>query len=197
MTGFIGALIAALYAMLIQNLVFTAAYGVSESIKIAKRPKHLLMCTLSVAFFSISTAALCHLLDRIDAISQLSAILHFALYVLVLSAVYLLAGFICVHLLKANKKFMNSLGMCAFNSLVLSVPMLNFKANYTMPEAIGNGFGAALAFLIAVLLINAGIRHIASNKNIPEVFRGTPVLIIYVALLSLAFSCFSGESLFV
>lgn len=197
MTGFTAGLTAALYAMLIQNLVFTAAYGESESIKIAKRPKHLLMCTASVAFFSVSTAVLCHLLDMAQAVSQLSAILHFALYVLVLSAIYLLSGFFCVHVLKANKKFMNSLGMCAFNSLVLAVPMLNFKANYSMLEAIGNGFGAALAFLIAVLLINAGIRHIASNKNIPEVFRGTPVLIIYVALLSLAFSCLSGESLFV
>lgn len=197
MTGFISVLITALYAMLIQNLVFTAAYGVSESIKIAKRPKHLVMCTLSVMFYSVTTAVVCRALDKIKAVTELSAILHFALYVLVLSAIYLITGFICVKGLKANKKFMNSLGMCAFNSLVLAVPMLNFKANYNMLETVGNGIGAGLAFLLAVLLINAGIRHIASNKNIPEFFRGTPALLIYVALLSLAFSCLSGESLFV
>ena len=53
-----------------------------------------------------------------------------------------------------------------------------------------------LMIVLAVLLINAGIRHIANNENIPAVFRGTPVLLIYVSLLSLAFSCFTGESLF-
>ncbi|MCM1363809.1 MAG: hypothetical protein NC122_08850 [Faecalibacterium sp.] len=197
MNGFITVLITALYAMLIQNLIFTAAYGVSETIKIAKRPKYLFMCTASVAFFSISSAAFCNLLDKIRAVSELSAIMHFALYVLVLASIYLIIGFFSIHVLKANKKYMSSLGICAFNSLVLAVPMLNFKANYNLLESIGNGIGAALAFLIAVLLINAGIRHIASNKNIPEIFRGTPSLIIYVALLSLAFSCFSGEALFV
>ncbi len=197
MNNFIDTLITALYATLIQNLVFTAAYGVSETVKIAKRPKHLVMCTLSVAFYSVSTAVICHFLDRLEFIASLSSILRFLVYVVVLCVIYLITGFICIHALKANKKFMNSLGMCAFNSLVLAVPMLNFKANYNIFEVIGNGLGTAFALFLAVLLINAGIRHIASNKNIPEVFRGTPVLLIYVALLSLAFSCFSGESLFV
>ena len=36
MTHFADMLTAALYAMLLQNLVFTAAYGISESIKIDK-----------------------------------------------------------------------------------------------------------------------------------------------------------------
>ena len=49
----------------------------------------------------------------------------------------------------------------------------------------------------SLLLINAGIRHIASNKNIPPFFNGTPAIVIYVAILSIALSCFSGESLFV
>lgn len=196
MTQFVGMLIAALYAMLLQNLVFSAAYGITESVKIAKRPKYLLMCAFSVGFFSVAASVICRLLDNVRAVSGLSAALHFLLYAAVLAVLYLISGAFCTAVLKANKKFMNSLGMCALNSLVLAVPLLNASANYSILESVGTGIGAALAFVLAVLLINAGIRHIAGNENIPEVFRGTPALLIYVSLLSLAFSCFTGESLF-
>lgn len=197
MTHFVNMLIAALYAMLFQNLVLTAAYGVSESIKIAKRPKHFVMCCVCVLLFSTVTSVFCNLLEKLSFIASLGAAFHYLIYAAVLSAVYLASGYVCVHVLKANKKFMNSLGMCAFNSLVLSVPALNFKANHTFWEALGTGIGAAVAFALSVLLINAGIRYIAKNKNIPEVFKGTPALLVYVAILSMAFSCFSGESFFV
>ena len=196
MTQFISMLIAALYAMLLQNLVFSAAYGITESVKIAKRPKYLLMCTLSVGFFSVSSSVLCRLIDNVKMISELSATVHFLLYVAVTVLLYLISGAFCIGVLKANKKYMNSLGMCAINSLVLAVPLLNASANYSIIESVGTGIGAALAFVFAVLLINAGIRHIADNESIPKVFRGTPALLIYVSLLSLAFSCFTGESLF-
>lgn len=197
MNGFIDMLIAALYAMLLQNLVFTAAYGVSESIKIAKRPKYFITSALTVGFFSTVISLICFLVEKIPFVSELNAVAHYMIYVVILSVIYLVSGAFCIGVFKANSKFMSSLGMCAFNSLVLAVPALNLKANHTLPEALGTGIGAGLAFALSVLLINAGIRHIASNKNIPPFFNGTPAIVIYVAILSIALSCFSGESLFV
>lgn len=196
MTGFMKMLITALYAMVLQNLVFSAAYGLTETIKVAKKPKHLLMYSLSVGLFSVTTSVLCFFLDRIEVIAALPAAIHFLIYTVVLAAIYLICAAVFAFGLKADKKFMNSLGMCAFNTLVLSVPIINSYANHSLWEALGMGFGAALAFLLAALLIGAGMRHIVSSKNIPAVFRGTPALLIYISLLSLAFSCFTGESLF-
>ena len=197
MNNFTDMLIAALYAMLLQNLVFTAAYGVSESIKIAKRPRYFITSAVVVGVFTTTISVICFSLEKIPFIKSLNTVLHYIIYVVVLSVVYLVAGGICIGVLKANKKFMSSLGMCAFNSLVLAVPALNFKANHTFAEAFGTGVGACFAFALSVLLINAGIRHISSNKNIPDFFKGTPAIVIYVAILSMALSCFSGESLFV
>lgn len=194
---FIDMLTSSLYAMLLQNLVFTASYGISESIKIAKRPRYFITSTLTVGFFTVAISLICFCLQKIPFVSSLSSVPRYMLYVIVLCLIYLLVGFVCTFLFKANKKFMNSLSMCSFNSLVLAVPALNYKANYTLFEALGNGFGAALAFALSVILINAGIRHIANNKNIPQFFKGTPAIVIYVAVLSMVLSCFSGESLFV
>lgn len=197
MNAFVSMLIASLYAMLFQNLVFTSGYAVSESVKVAKRPKHFVMCAVSVAFFATVLAFLGSLVMKIGFVSSLKAPFHYLIYVLILSFVYLLSGFFCVHALGADKKFMNSLGMCAFNSLVVCVPVLNFKSGYGILQSLATGIGAALAFVLAVILINAGIRFIAANKKIPVVFRGTPALFIYISLLSLGLSCFSGQSLFI
>lgn len=197
MSSFIDMLVAALYAMLLQNLVFTAAYGVSESIKIAKRPKYFITSSVTVGVFTTLISVISYGVEKISFVSKLNTVAHYMIYVIILCVIYLAAGIFCKSVLNADKKFMNSLGMCAFNSLVLAVPSLNFKANHTFPEALGTGIGAALAFAFSVLLINAGIRHISSNKNIPDFFKGTPAIVIYVAVLSMALSCFSGESLFV
>ena len=197
MTQFINILISALYAMLIQNLIFSAAYGISETIKIAKKPRHLFMCTASVAYFSVFAVIGSYFINKLSFIAVLPETAVYLVYAIIIGVVYLISGYFCVHFLKANKKFMNSLGMCAFNSLVLSVPVLSLKTGNDLFEGIGLAVGAAFAFLIAILLINAGIRHIAQNKNIPKVFQGTPALLIYVGILSLALSSLSGESLFV
>lgn len=197
MTQFVHLLIAALYAMLFQNLVLTAVFGISESVKIAKRPKHFIMYAASIAFFSITVSVCCAALEKVKFISSLHTAFHYLIYVAVLSVIYLICGFVSVKILKANKKFMNSLGMCAFNTLVICVPILDFKANYSFAQSLGTGIGAAFAFVIAVLLINAGMRFIYANKYMPTVFRGTPALLIYIAILSMALSCFSGEPLFI
>jgi Na+-translocating ferredoxin:NAD+ oxidoreductase RnfA subunit len=64
-------------------------------------------------------------------------------------------------------------------------------------EAIGAGLGAGLAYVIAVLLINTGLKRLDTNKSIPKIFKGTPAIFIYTALLSLAFTGISGTSIFI
>ena len=75
-------------------------------------------------------------------------------------------------------------------------PLLNRSAAYTLPESIGSGIGAGLAFILAATLICKGLHIISQNQDMPKAFRGTPAAFVYVALLSLAFSGFSGSSLF-
>lgn len=188
---------AALYAMLIQNLIFSTGFGISESIRMAKRPKHFYMYGGAVTFFSLAVSVICFFLNKIPFISSLETKYHIAIYTLILTVLYIVTALICLLALKADKKFMNSLGMCALNTLVVSLPVINFKAGYTLAETVGTGIGAGLAFTLSMLLIGAGMKHIASNPFIPEIFRGTPSLLIYISLIALAMSCISGQSLFV
>ncbi len=197
MTHFTSMLTAALYAMLVQNVIFSTGYGMSESIRMAKRPKHFFMYGGTVTFFSLNLSLICFFLNKIPFIFALETKYRIALYTLVLLAVYIISALFCLTVLKADKKFMNSLGMCALNTLIIALPVVDFKAGYTLAETVGTGIGAGLAFTLSMVLINTGMKHIHGNRHIPEVFRGTPALFIYISLIALAMSCISGQTLFV
>ena len=145
----------------------------------------------------VLTCFICGLLNKIKAIFLLSMSWQIVVYAVVLAVIYLLTSIIFIKVLKASRKFMNSMGICALNTLVLAVPLVNHLASYSLAESIGSGLGAGGAFMIAVVLINSGMRRIAANKHMPEVFKGMPAMFIYTALLSLAFLSFSGEAFIV
>ena len=197
MTQFTSMVTAALYAALVQNIIFSTGYGISESIRMAKRPKHFFMYGGAVTYFSLVLSVICFFINKISFVSSLETKYHIAIYAVILVVLYIVTALFCLVFLKADKKFMNSLGMCALNTLIIALPVINFKAGYSLSETVGMGIGAGLAFILSVLLINAGMKHLSSNPYIPEVFRGTPGLFIYISLIALAMSCISGQSLFV
>ena len=98
---------------------------------------------------------------------------------------------------RISPKTIRRIGIAAFNTLVLAMPLINFHSAFTPIEAIGAGLGAGLAYVIAVLLINLGLKRLDTNKSIPKCFKGTPAIFIYTALLSLAFTGVSGTSIFI
>ena len=58
-------------------------------------------------------------------------------------------------------------------------------------ESVVNGIGASLGFLLAIVLM-AGIREKLENSNIPEAFKGTPIVLITAGLMAIAFCGFGG-----
>lgn len=186
-----------LYAMLFQNLIFGPAFGISESIRMAKKPKHLVMYGGFFMLFSILTASICHFLYKTQWAQAMEYRFTFIMDVCILAVVYIVCAIVCRYLLRADKKFMNSLGMCAFNTLILAIPTINSKSGHSFFESVGLAAGACFAFLLSMLLIGVGMKFVHDNKNIPEVFSGTPALFIYVSLIALALSCISSGTLFV
>ena len=190
-------LITALYAAVVQNLVFTASYGLSESIRMAKRPRHFFMYGITVTVFCTLSSVASALLIKIPFLAALPVKFSYVLFIICLSLIYLVAALFCKRVLHADKKFLNSLSMCAFNTLAAALPGINLKAGNTVLNSVALGIGAGLAFVVSLVLIRNGMKHINKNPYIPEFFKGTPALFIYVSLIALALSCVSGQSLFI
>lgn len=196
MSWFFDLLSAALYAVFIQNLVFGGAFGSTEAIRTALTPRRLILFASFISYFSVLTSAVCRALDEAPAVNALGWAAHTAVFTGVLTAVYLVTAFALRFGLKASRRFLTTAGIAALNSLVLALPLMNRGAAGSLADSVGTGLGSGLAFILAAALINAGLKTLAKNKNIPRAFRGTPVMFIYVALLALALSGFSGGGFF-
>ncbi len=196
MSWFFDFLSAALYAVFIQNLVFNGGYGASEAIRMSTKYDRLLPFSFMIAGFSTITSVACRAIDHFPQINELSFAAHAAIYGCMDALAFLaLAAFLRL-VFHVKNKTLSTIGIAALNSMVYAIPLINRRSGASYAESIGMGIGSGLAFIFAVLLINVGIERIQSIKTVPSQFKGMPAMFIYVALLSLAFSGFSGTALF-
>ena len=194
---------AAIYIVFVQNLVFSGGYGASETIRTAARPRQLLLFAIMITYFSTITSLLCRLLWLIPVFKTAGTTIAIVLFTLVLIVVYLITALIILKMLSGagwrqeeKDKLLRQAGVSAFNTIVFAVPFINQRVAYTVSESIGAGIGAGFAFIIATLIIHEGMKKIESDKEIPNCFKGTPAVFLYIALLSMAFTGFSGKTLF-
>lgn len=197
MTMFLELVSAAFYVMLFQNLIFNGGYGISEAVRMSAKPRQLVPMAIFITYFSTLVSIFCVLLDKIPAINGLDEIMHGIIFIAVVGVLYIVTVTVVLISGKASPRTVRRIGIAAFNTLVFAVPLINHRSAFTIIEAVGAGIGAGVAFIIAVILINSGLKRLEINKTIPKCFKGTPALFIYVALLSLAFIGISGNSVFI
>ena len=97
------------------------------------------------------------------------------------------------------KKFMVSLyealgvylPLITTNCAVLGVALNNVKYDYDILTGTVNGFATALGFAIAIIIL-AGIREKIEDNDIPECFKGMPIVLVTAGLMAIAFCGFSG-----
>ena len=82
------------------------------------------------------------------------------------------------------------------NCAVLGVALTNVQVQYTSNLqsfifSIVSGFGTSVGYLVAILIL-AGIRERIEHNDIPESFKGMPIVIISAGLMAIAFMGFAG-----
>lgn len=190
-------LLTALYTVFIQNLVLSSGLGMSEAIRVSTKPGTFGRFAVMISGFSVVTSILCSLLGNVPALADVTYAVRAAIYGGVLAAVYIVTALLMRFVFKVSPKFLSTLGIAALNTLVLAIPYINHSAAYSFADSIGSGLGAGFAFVLAAALISKGSQLLAENDNISAVFKGTPAMFLYVAMISLAFTGFSDTNLFV
>ena len=84
--------------------------------------------------------------------------------------------------------------MSAFNCTVLGALLLSTNEMRSAAGMIGFGLGSGIGFTMAAYLISIAFDKLNSEK-IPKAFRGFPIAMIYIGILSLAFYGLVGHEL--
>ena len=125
--------------------------------------------------------------------------LNTIVFILVIAA---LVQFVEMFLKKVMPPLYNALGvylpLITTNCAVLGVALTNVQNGcYEKGVGIGlltgvvNGFATAAGFFVAIVLM-AGIREKIEHNNVPEAFKGTPIVLVTAGLMAIAFCGFSG-----
>lgn len=77
------------------------------------------------------------------------------------------------------------------NCAVLGVALTNVQKNYGILAGVVNGFATSVGFTISIVIL-AGIREKMTYNDIPESFKGMPIVLVTAGLMAIAFCGFSG-----
>lgn len=125
--------------------------------------------------------------------------LNTIVFILVIAA---LVQFVEMFLKKVMPPLYNALGvylpLITTNCAVLGVALINVQNGYYekgvgigLLTGVVNGFATAAGFFVAIVLM-AGIREKIEHNNVPEAFKGTPIVLVTAGLMAIAFCGFSG-----
>lgn len=118
-------------------------------------------------------------------------------FILVIAA---LVQIVEMFLKKFVKSLYNALGvylpLITTNCAVLGVALTNVESGYVdgdfwLLKCVVNGFATAFGFLVSIVLM-AGIREKTEHNDVPESFKGTPIVLVTAGLMAIAFFGFSG-----
>mgnify|MGYP005968114677 CR=1 FL=1 len=113
-------------------------------------------------------------------------------FILVIAA---LVQFVEMFLKKAMPSLYQALGvylpLITTNCAVLGIALKNVTKGYNILEGVINGFGTAVGFTIAIVIM-AGIREKIEFNDIPKPFKGSAIVVVTAGLMAIAFFGFSG-----
>ena len=175
----------------VNNVVLSQFMGICPFLGVSKQMKSSVGMGAAVIFVMICATAITYPVYRllehfgIEYLKTVAFILVIAMFVQLVEIV----------MKKMMPPLYKALGvylpLITTNCAVLGVALLSVQNEYGVLESVVNGIGASLGFLLAIVLM-AGIREKLENSNIPEAFKGTPIVLITAGLMAIAFCGFGG-----
>ena len=185
-------LIIAISSALVSNVVLSQFLGICSFVGVSKKVETAAGMGGAVIFVITIAAVVASLIyDWILHPLHLDY-LNTIVFILVIAA---LVQIVEMFLKKCMVSLYNAQGvylpLITTNCAVLGVALTNVQDGYNFFESVINGFGTAVGYTIAIVLL-AGIREQMEGNDIPYSFQGSPIVLVTAGLMAIAFFGFSG-----
>ncbi len=185
-------LMIAVGAAFINNVVLSQFLGICAFVGVSKKTETAAGMGAAVVFVITISSLIAGVIYKYILTPFDVTYLQTIVFILVIAA---LVQFVEMVVKKYSMSLYNALGvylpLITTNCAVLGVALINVTKNYSILESVVNGFATAVGFLIAIVLM-AGIREKIEHNDIPESFKGSPIVLLTACLMAIAFFGFSG-----
>jgi len=177
---------------LVSNVVLSQFLGLCPFLGVSKKINTAAGMGTAVIFVITLASAVAGVIYKFILTPLNITYLQTIVFILVIAA---LVQFVEMFLKKFVPALYESLGvylpLITTNCAVLGVALTNVQKEYDILEGIINGLGTSIGFTIAIVIL-AGIREKMEYNDIPEVFKGMPIVLVTAGLMAIAFCGFSG-----
>ena len=177
---------------LVNNVVLSQFLGLCPFLGVSKKTNTATGMGVAVIFVITLASAVAGAIYQYILVPLDITYLQTIVFILVIAA---LVQFVEMFLKKYIPSLYQSLGvylpLITTNCAVLGVALTNVQKSYGIVTGIVNGFDTAVGFTISIVIL-AGIREKMTYNDIPESFRGMPIVLVTAGLMAIAFCGFSG-----
>lgn len=177
---------------IVNNVVLSQFLGLCPFLGVSKKTETAAGMGGAVIFVITISSLVASLIYKFILVPTGFEYLQTIVFILVIAA---LVQFVEMFLRKKVPGLYKSLGvylpLITTNCAVLGVALKNVTNEYDILESVVNGFGTAIGFAIAIIIM-AGIREKIEYNDIPKPFRGSALVLITAGLMAMAFFGFSG-----
>lgn len=177
---------------LVNNVVLSQFLGLCPFLGVSKKTETATGMGVAVIFVITLASAVAGAIYQFILVPFHIAYLQTIVFILVIAA---LVQFVEMFLKKYIPGLYQSLGvylpLITTNCAVLGVALTNVQKNYGILTGVVNGFATAVGFTISIVIL-AGIREKLTYNEIPESFKGMPIVLVTAGLMAIAFCGFSG-----
>ncbi|MCM1424991.1 MAG: electron transport complex subunit RsxA [Eubacterium sp.] len=185
-------LIILISSSLVSNVVLSQFLGLCPFLGVSKKTNTASGMGVAVIFVITLASTVAGVIYKYVLVPLDITYLQTIVFILVIAA---LVQFVEMFLRKFIPALYESLGvylpLITTNCAVLGVALTNVQKNYGILAGVVNGFATAVGFTIAIIIL-AGIREKMEYNDIPESFRGMPIVLVTAGLMAIAFCGFSG-----
>jgi electron transport complex protein RnfA len=184
-----------LTALFVENIIFTRALGTSWLFYLTRNPKEILKYTLLLTGVTTLSGIIGYPLRGLLHSHEMSHVLVPIMFIAITAAVYLAVYFVIIKFF--SEKFENpglNLGTAVFNCAALGTLLVPANIRLDLISTVGYGIGMSLGFGFAAVIVGYGLTRLEYCR-VPKIFRGVPIALIYLGLLSLAFYGLVGHQL--
>ena len=179
-------------AILANNFIFSQFLGCCPFLGDSKKVDTAVGMGVAVTFVMGLASAVCFVVNKYILIPLDLAYMQTVAFILVIAG---LVQFVEMFLKKAMPSLYQALGvylpLITTNCAVLGVAITNVQKEYGILTGIVNGFATAFGFTIAIVIL-AGLREKMEYNEVPESFKGMPMVLLTAGLMAIAFCGFSG-----
>ena len=192
MNYFTELLLTAAAAALVNNVVLSRFLGLCPFLGVSKKTETALGMGAAVLFVMTIASAATWVIDKMILRTVSLTYLRTIVFIIVIAALVQIVEMI---LKKKIPSLYSSLGvylpLITTNCAVLGIAIDNVQKDLGFAVSMASSIGTSVGFGVAVVLM-AGIRERIDGNNVPDSFKGMPIVLITAGLMAIAFMGFQG-----